>query len=72
MWNTIRAYHLAGRCIDCGSCQQVCPVNIPLMLLNRKLGKEVKELFDFQAGLDAETLPPLVTFKKEENLEADL
>ena len=72
MWNTIRAYHLAGRCIDCGSCQQVCPVNIPLMLLNRKLGKEVEELFGFQAGLDAETLPPLVTFKKEEKLEADL
>jgi ferredoxin len=37
MWNTVRAFHLLGRCISCGECQRVCPVNIPLMLLNRKL-----------------------------------
>jgi hypothetical protein len=32
------------------------------------LEKEVKELFDFQAGLNPEEQPPLATFKKEEKL----
>jgi ferredoxin len=68
MWNFIRAFHLAGRCIGCNECQRVCPVNIPLSLLNRKLEKEVSQLFDFQAGLSAEAVPPLATFKKDEKL----
>ncbi len=71
MWHTIRAFHLAGRCIGCNVCEQVCPMNIPLNLLNQKIGKEVLRLFDFQAGLDAETAMPLATFKREENLEVE-
>lgn len=69
MWHTIRAFHLAGRCIGCNECERVCPVNIPLSLLNRKLEKEVDQLFGFQAGLSAEALPPFATFEKEEILE---
>lgn len=68
MWNTIRAFHLAGRCIACSECQRVCPVNIPLMLLNRKLEKDGLELFKFEAGLEADTVPPFATFKKDEHL----
>lgn len=70
VWHLIRAFHLAGRCIECGECQRVCPVGIPLMLLNDKLTAEVEGLFDFRPGLDPETLPPFATFKKEE-LEAE-
>jgi len=68
VWNAIRAFHLAGRCIGCHECERVCPVNIPLMLLNQKLEKEVGELFNFQAGLSAEALPPFATFQKGEKL----
>lgn len=68
MWHIIRAFHLAGRCIGCNACEQVCPMNIPLSLLNQKMGEEVLRLFDFQAGLDAETAMPLATFKREEKL----
>jgi formate dehydrogenase subunit beta len=68
VWNTIRAFHLAGRCIGCNECERVCPMNIPLSLLNRRLEKEVQALFDFQAGMDAETVPPFAAFKKDEHL----
>jgi len=68
MWNTMRAYHLAARCIGCGQCERVCPMNIPLSLLNRKLEKEVLELFNFQAGMDAEAPVPLSTFDKDEKI----
>jgi hypothetical protein len=44
-------------------------VDIPLSLLNRKLEKDVKELFAFKAGLDPEEQPPFATFKKDEKLE---
>jgi formate dehydrogenase subunit beta len=67
-WHVIRAFHLAGRCIACNECERVCPVNIPLSLLNHKLEKDVLELFGFRSGLSAEAVPPLATFKKEERL----
>lgn len=68
MWNTMRAFHLSGRCIGCYQCERVCPVNIPLSLLNRKLEKEVLGLFNFQAGIDAETPAPFSTFEKDEKI----
>ncbi|MDP7469863.1 MAG: 4Fe-4S dicluster domain-containing protein, partial [Dehalococcoidia bacterium] len=66
VWHLIRAFHLAGRCIECGECQRVCPVGIPLMLLNQKLTSKVEGMFGFRPGLDPETLPPFAVFKKEE------
>jgi ferredoxin len=68
MFHTIRAFHLAGRCVGCDECERVCPVKIPLSLLNGKLRKDVADLFDFRAGLDPDQSPPLETFRKDEKL----
>jgi len=67
-FHVMRAYHLAGRCVECDACEHACPMNIPLGLLNRKLVKEVEELFDYRAGSDPDTPPPLATFLKDEDL----
>ena len=65
-WNILRAFHLAGRCIDCGECERVCPVNIPLTELNRKIEKDVREIFDFIPGINPNEKPLLVTFKPDD------
>ena len=53
MFHIIRAFHVAGRCTDCGECSRVCPQHIPLHLLNRKFIKDINELYgDYQAGED--------------------
>mgnify|MGYP001585798991 CR=1 FL=1 len=59
-----RAYHLAGRCVGCDECERVCPMNIPISLLNRKLAQEVQAAFGYRAGLEP-TPGPLVTILTE-------
>ncbi len=63
MFHVIRAFHVAGRCTDCGECSRVCPQNIPLHLFNRKLIGDINEFYgEYQAGEDAETVGPLTAF----------
>ncbi|MBR5782865.1 MAG: 4Fe-4S dicluster domain-containing protein [Clostridia bacterium] len=67
MFHIIRAYHVAGRCTDCGECSRVCPQHIPLHLLNRKFIKDINTFYgDFQAGADAESEHPLVHFTEND------
>ncbi len=67
MFHIIRAFHVAGRCTDCGECSRVCPQNIPLHLLNRKFIKDINEFYgEFQAGADTETVGPLTSYTKED------
>lgn len=62
-FHIIRAYHVAGRCVDCGECSRVCPAGIPLHKLNHKIIKDMNELYGtYQAGVDGADKSPLVTY----------
>lgn len=60
-FHLIRAMHLAGRCVGCGSCSSVCPVGIDLSLINRKIEEIVQKRFDFVSGLNLTAVPPMMT-----------
>ena len=67
MFHIIRAFHVAGRCTDCGECSRVCPQRIPLHLLNRKFIKDINEFYgDYQAGEEVGSRAPLVNYTKED------
>ena len=66
VWNVIRAIHLAGRCVDCGECQRACPVGIPLRDINKKIEKDIKELFKYEVGSSVEQKPLLSCFDKND------
>lgn len=63
----IHATHLAGRCTGCGECERACPVGIPVLLMKRSLSRAVEGLFGYEAGVDKDATPPLLTFQIDEN-----
>lgn len=65
-FHLLRAFHCAGRCTDCGSCEQACPMNIKVRKLTKKLTKDCQELFGWEAGLNLETRPPLDNYRSED------
>lgn len=67
MFHIIRAFHVAGRCTDCGECSRVCPQHIPLHLLNRKFIKDINTMYgEYQAGAEAGSRSPLVDFTQDD------
>jgi formate dehydrogenase (coenzyme F420) beta subunit len=62
----LRAFHVAGRCTDCGSCERSCPVGIKVRMFTKKLEKEVKELYGYEAGVIQDQRPPLDTHRPDD------
>lgn len=72
MFHIIRAFHVAGRCTDCGECSRVCPQHIPLHLLNRKFISDINNFYgEYQAGEVIGNRSPLTEFRTDDIEPAD-
>jgi Fe-S oxidoreductase len=60
---------MAGRCVDCGLCEEACPMGIPLRALYRKVGRVVEDNFDYRPGRSPEEKSPLAVLGTEKDLE---
>lgn len=66
-FHIIRAFHVVGRCTDCGECSRVCPQSIPLHLINRKFIKDINSFYGtYQAGENPDEKAPLTQFDTED------
>jgi ferredoxin len=61
-YHTLRAFHCAGRCTDCGACESACPMDIKVRLLTGKMEKACFERYGWEAGLNTDVRPALDTF----------
>jgi len=43
-----------------------CPVDLDLRIMNKKVEKEIKERFDFTAGLDINEKPAMASYCEKE------
>jgi formate dehydrogenase subunit beta len=69
VFHLVRALHTAGRCTSCGNCTQVCPMGIDISFLVGRLGKDVRELFSHEVGVDPEEAPPLSAYSDKDTNE---
>ena len=69
VFHIMRALHMAGRCVECGSCARACPMGIDLMKFNRKAAQIVKERFNVVAGVKEDDAPALTVFDPNDKQE---
>ena len=69
MFHLMRAMHMTGRCVECGACARACPVDIDLMLINRKVGTIVRDRFGHVSGMSLDDPLPLAAFHAEDKQE---
>lgn len=50
IFHLTRAVHMAGRCIDCGLCNEACPADIPLRTLYKKVADIIDGEFRHRPG----------------------
>lgn len=65
-YHTVRAMHLAGRCVECGECGRACPVGIPVHLMTFHAESSVRQQFGSEAGRTARLDYALSTFKPDD------
>ncbi len=68
-WNIVRAMHLAGRCVDCGSCADACPESIRIDLLNGVLAQEAMASFGAEPGYSTRKDYALAAYKPDDKEE---
>jgi formate dehydrogenase (coenzyme F420) beta subunit len=68
-FHIIRALDMAGRCIDCGLCEEACPAEIPLRSLYRKMQDIMEVKLEYRAGESAEGKSPLSLLGSEGDID---
>ena len=66
MFHLVRLAHVADSCVNCGQCEDACPMEIPLTRLYHMLNTELSSMFDYVPGMDVRDYPPLTTVTEEE------
>lgn len=62
-----RAMHLAGRCVECGVCERVCPSGVRIRYLIKEVTALCKELYGYSAGMDPDETPALADFSENDS-----
>jgi formate dehydrogenase subunit beta len=65
-YQMVRAMHLAGRCVQCGTCGQACPVDIPVHLLTFFAEESVRRQFGQRGGSGANLDYAMSTFRPDD------
>ena len=67
LFQIIRVYHQAGRCVECDACYSACPMGVDLRTYTNMISQDVQDLFGFTPDFDPEVTPPLATFSEADS-----
>ena len=58
----LRIDHVMDSCVNCGQCQDVCTMELPLSRFIFMLSKELSAVFGYEPGASVDELPPMRSY----------
>jgi formate dehydrogenase subunit beta len=69
LFHLTRMNHMMASCVQCGICEDSCPVTIGLATLFKKVSQNAQKDFDYVSGRSLDEPLPLTTFRESEFLK---
>jgi len=66
LFHLTRMAHMSHSCVQCGMCEEACPMGVPVFRLFKATSEQVQALFDYKPGRDLEEEIPISTFREKE------
>jgi formate dehydrogenase subunit beta len=66
LFHLTRMAHMSHSCVQCGMCEEACPMGVPVFRLFKATSEQVQALFDYKPGRDLEEEIPISTFHEKE------
>ncbi len=66
-----RMMHMSLSCVSCGSCEDACPMSIPVAQIFSMIADETQALFQYSAGRSRDESLPLKTYEEDEFHEVE-
>jgi len=66
-----RMMHMSVSCVSCGSCEDACPMSIPVAQIFSMVADETQDLFGYVSGRDVNEPIPLTVYKEDEFHEVE-
>ena len=66
LFHLTRMAHMSHSCVQCGMCEEACPMGVPVFRLFKATSEQVQALFDYKPGRDLEEEIPISSFREKE------
>jgi formate dehydrogenase subunit beta len=66
LFHTTRMAHMASSCVQCGMCEEACPMDVPVFRLFKAVSTRVQDLLTYEPGRDLEEEIPIAVFREDE------
>ena len=64
-----RMNHMILSCVECGLCEQACPMNIPLMEIFIPCAENAQKEFKYSPGKSSDEKIPMIVYREDEYVE---
>ena len=66
LFHITRMAHMASSCVQCGMCEEACPMGVPVFRIFKAVSTKVQALLAYEPGRRFDEEIPIAAFREDE------